>query len=325
MLRVVVTGAAGYLGSVLCSKLLRAGHAVRAFDNLLHGGLPLLSLIGQENFEFIRGDIRDSMAVAAALDRATVLVHLAAIVGDPACAHDPDTALVVNHEASLDLIAAAVRSRVERFIFASTCSNYGRMSDTSVLAKEDHMLRPVSLYAKTKVAVEQALLAASQSGFHPTILRFATLYGLSPRMRFDLTVNQFAMEMQTNGHLVVFGEQFWRPYVHVRDAAQGILDCLDAPEERVGGEIFNIGTTPENFRKQDLVDLIQARLRQPARVERVTKVEDLRDYRVSFDKAARTLRFTARNTVRSGIDEIISALEAGIIPNPTDTGYCNVR
>lgn len=318
MMHVLVTGGGGYLGSVLCLELLRGGHQVTVLDNLTFGGQALLPMLSHENFRFVPGDLRDADAVARALDGASAVVHLAAIVGDPACSAAPDLAVAVNKEASLALLSQASAAGVSRLIFASTCSNYGKMADTSVLATEEHELRPVSLYAETKVAFERELLSGRHQGLCPSVLRFATLYGLSPRMRFDLTVNQFAAEMQSKGEITVFGEQFWRPYVHVRDAALGVIACLGAPAETVNSQVFNVGATSQNFRKADIVDMVQKRLRKPAVVTRVSKVEDPRDYRVAFEKIAGALAFSPRNTVESGVDEVISAFENGIFPSTPD-------
>lgn len=314
MVQALVTGGGGYLGSVLCLELLRSGCKVVVLDNLTFGGQALLPLLQHDDFRFIAGDLRDPDAVGRALDGTAMVVHLGAIVGDPACAAAPELAVAVNEKASLSLLRQASAAGVGRFVFASTCSNYGKMADTSVLATEEHELRPVSLYAETKVAVEKELLSGRHAGLCPTVLRFATLYGLSPRMRFDLTVNQFAAEMHTTGKLTVFGEQFWRPYVHVRDAAKAIIACLEAPREAVGGQVFNVGATTQNFRKCDIVEMVQRRLKAPAAVTRVAKAEDPRDYRVSFEKIARGLRFAPLNTVEGGIDEVVSAFEAGVFP-----------
>ena len=152
---------------------------------------------------------------------------------------------------------------------------------------EESELSPVSLYAETKVAVELALLKSRRgNGWSPTPLRFATIYGVSPRMRFDLTVNEFTMEMLTSKHLKVFGEQFWRPYVHVRDAARGIQLVLQSPAAKVRGRVFNVGATDQNFQKQQLVELIRP-YAPDAVVEFVHKAEDPRDYRVSFSRICR--------------------------------------
>lgn len=323
-MRILVTGGAGYLGSVLCELLLRSGQRVRAFDSLMHGGRSLLGLAGREGFAFQRGDMRDGDAVAEALAGVDAVVHLAAIVGDPACARDAELARAVNLDASLALFEAAQAAGVKRFAFASTCSNYGRMADTSVLATESHELRPVSLYAETKVGVEQALLAAPARTITATVLRLSTLYGLSPRMRFDLTVNEFVKELVVQRKLVVFGEQFWRPYVHVRDAARAFQMVLEAPVERVAGQVFNVGDTNENYRKADLLELMSVRI-PDADVQRVHKTEDPRDYRVSFARIHEQLGFTVTKRVPDGIDEIATALESGLVENPADSAYYNVQ
>ena len=319
---VLVTGGAGYLGSILCDQLTRAGHRVRAVDCLMHGGRPLLGLAGREGFEFLRGDLRDPYTVRQALRGVHAVAHLAAIVGDPACARDPALARAVNETASRALLDAAREAGVERFVFASTCSNYGRMTDTSVLASEDHELRPVSLYAETKVAVERALLA--ESSLAGTVLRLSTLYGLSPRMRFDLTVNEFTMELLVRRKLVVFGEQFWRPYVHVRDAARAFALVLESPAELVAGQVFNVGDTKENYRKADLLELLDERI-AGVEVERVHKAEDPRDYRVSFERIQERLGFSVTRRVPDGMDELIAALESGLVENPADPSHYNVR
>ncbi|MGA9416106.1 MAG: SDR family oxidoreductase, partial [Terriglobales bacterium] len=246
------------MGSTLTPLLLAAGHQVRVLDQLTYGGESLLGVWCNPGFEFVRGDICERVTVRTAVSGRDAVVHLAAIVGDPACARKPDLARATNLDASLALIEESQRSGVGRFIFASTCSNYGKMKDASEYVDEESELRPVSLYAETKVAVEMALLkSANGNNWCPTPLRFSTVYGVSPRMRFDLTVNEFTMEMLTKKHLTVFGEQFWRPYVHVHDAARAIQLVLSAPPDIVAGRVFNVGATDQNFQKQQLVDLIR--------------------------------------------------------------------
>jgi nucleoside-diphosphate-sugar epimerase len=197
------------------------------------------------------------------------------------------------------------------------------MADTSILATEDHELRPVSLYAETKVAVEREILALPRGPLAATVLRFATLYGLSPRMRFDLTVNEFVMEMLTRRKLLVYGEQFWRPYVHVRDAARAILAVLRAPRELVAGWVFNVGDSAENYRKLDLVSMIGDRVGE-ADVQFVPRTEDPRDYRVSFERIASRLGYSISRRVPDGIAEIAAAIESGILGDFADPSYANV-
>ncbi len=323
-MNVLVTGGAGYLGSVATRTLLSRGHQVRVLDSLLYGGHALLGLYSEERFRFVRGDIRSVETVQRALDGTEAVVHLAAIVGDPACARQPTLARQVNADASLQLFELARRSGVERFIFASTCSNYGKMPSTSEYVAEDSELRPVSLYAETKVAVEHALLSArDQHGPAVTILRFATLYGLSPRMRFDLTVNEFTKDLLTRRRFVVYGERFWRPYVHVRDAARAIAIVLEAPIAAVGGQVFNVGDTTQNYQKGELVELIRAEIDDQVEVEHVEIAEDPRDYRVSFDEVKRRLGFEATRIVKDGIREIIDAIAQGVITDFDSASYRN--
>jgi nucleoside-diphosphate-sugar epimerase len=322
-MKVIITGGAGYLGSVLTALLLAEGHQVRVLDSLAHGGESLLGAWCHPGFDFVRGDIRDRAIVKAAVSGRDAVVHLAAIVGDPACARNPDLARAVNLDASLQLIEESKQAGVARFVFASTCSNYGRMKDAERYVDEESELSPVSLYAETKVAVELALLKSrDNNGWSPTPLRFATIYGVSPRMRFDLTVNEFTLEMLTRKHLKVFGEQFWRPYVHVRDAARGIAMVLQSPTAKVAGRVFNVGATDQNFQKQQLVELIQP-YAPDAVVEFVPKAEDPRDYRVSFSRIAGELGFETSRSVPQGIAEIARLVSERIIGEFDHTRYRN--
>lgn len=322
-MKILVTGGAGYVGSTLVPLLLNAGHSVRVLDNLIHGGSPLLGVWADPAFEFQRGDIRDRPTMMSAVSGMEAVIHLAAVVGDPACARDPVLAKAVNLEASLALIEASRRTGVQRFVFASTCSNYGKMKDPNHLVDEESELSPVSLYAETKVAVEKALLASGTSeAWAPTPLRFATIFGVSPRMRFDLTVNEFAMEMLTKKKLVVFGEQFWRPYVHVRDAARGIKLVLESPSARVAGRVFNVGATDQNFQKKQLVELISPHA-PDAIVDFVHKTEDPRDYRVSFSRISEQLGFRITRTVTEGIAEVAKLVRENVINDFENRCYRN--
>jgi len=321
--RVTVTGGAGYIGATTTRELLSAGHDVSVLDSLLHGQQPVAAALEAAGARVVRGDIRDPEARRAALDGADAVVHLAAIVGDPACARDPETAQAVNVDAALALIGDAAAASVQRLVFASTCSNYGRMADPTVPIAEDGVLAPVSLYAEQKVAVERALLGLDPAPFAATCLRFATVYGVAPRMRFDLTVNEFTRDLWGDRRLEVFGEQFWRPYVHVRDAARGVRAVLEAPAEVVAGEVFNVGDSAENYRKLDLVELIR-RETDRGEVVFVHRAEDPRDYKVSFAKVSERLGYAVTRTVPGGIREIIAALEAGHFEDAFDGRYRNL-
>ena len=322
-MKILVTGGAGYVGSTLVPLLLAGGHRVRVLDSLLHGGESLLGVWSHPSFEFVHGDICERTKRQAAVAGIEAVVHLAAGVGDPACSSQPDVARAVNLQASLALVEESQQAGVTRFLFASTCSNYGKMNDANKYVDEESELRPVSLYAETKVAVEKALLQSGRNGkWCPTPLRFATIFGVSPRMRFDLTVNEFTMEMLTKKHLKVFGEQFWRPYVHVRDAARAIQLVLSSPVSKVASSVFNVGSTDQNFQKQLLVEMIRP-YAPDAVVEFVHKAEDPRDYRVSFARITEQLGFKITRTVAEGIEEVAHLVRSNIVGNFGDGRYRN--
>lgn len=312
------------MGSVASQLLLEQGHEVIAYDNLMYGGSALLHNFVSERFSFITGDVHTSTDLADVLDGVDAVVHLAAIVGDPACARQPELATAINQHASIRLFEHCAAAGVGRFIFASTCSNYGKMTDPSALATEESELRPVSLYAESKVAVEQHLLGSQLASPKATVLRFATLFGLSPRMRFDLTVNEFTMELATARKLKVFGEQFWRPYVHVRDAARAILTVLESPTDVVGGQVFNVGDTSENFQKGTLVEMIAEEVGQPLDIEYVVNAkDDPRDYRVSFEKINQVLGYKITRKVADGIREVKQATLQNVFGDTADAKYRN--
>jgi nucleoside-diphosphate-sugar epimerase len=320
---VLVTGGAGYVGALVCDELLGAGREVRVLDSLLHGQEEVASDLESRGVALIRGDIRDSDARSRALEGAAAVVHLAAIVGDPACGKDPELSNAVNVEGSRALVEDAREMGVESLVFASTCSNYGRMSDPTVPIDETGELAPVSLYAEQKVGIERALLNGEHGDLRPTCLRFATVYGAAPRMRFDLTVNEFTRDLWAERELEVFGELFWRPYVHARDAARAVRTVLEAPADTVAGEVFNAGHSDENYRKLDLVEMITGRLGR-GEVSYVHRDEDPRDYKVSFEKIRSVLGFEPLNRVPDGIDEIVNALEEERFGDPFDGRFSNV-
>ncbi len=322
----LVTGGSGYIGAMLVRELREAGREVRVLDSLLHGQEEIAAEQERAGVQVIRADIRDAEARRRALAGAEAVVHLAAIVGDPACALDPAVSDEVNVQATRALVADAGEAGVQRLVFASTCSNYGRMADPDVPITEEGELRPVSLYAEQKVGMEQLILGGGGNGTpstQPTCLRFATVYGVGRRMRFDLTVNEFTRELWADRELEVFGEQFWRPYIHVRDAARAVRTVLEAPAEKVAGEVFNAGRSGENYRKLDLVAEIGKQIDRGS-VSYVAREEDPRDYKVSFEKIRAALGFQTLMIVPDGIAEIIAALDAEQFGDPFDGRYRNI-
>jgi nucleoside-diphosphate-sugar epimerase len=320
---VLVSGGAGYIGSILVRLLLEKGFKVNVIDNLMFGGIPIIDLLNDDDFLFMKGDVRSEEDVRKALQGVDYVVHLAAIVGDPACAKEPELTRSINLEGSKRMYDFANELGVKRLVFASTCSNYGKMEDPDSFVDENSALAPVSLYAETKVAVEQYLLGQQRSNLcKPTILRFSTVYGLSPRPRFDLTVNEFTKELALERELVVFGEQFWRPYCHVVDLCRSVIAVLEADEDTVAFDVFNVGDTKENYQKQMIVDEIVKQL-PGSKVRYVAKNEDPRDYRVSFEKIKNRLGFNITKTVPDGIRQIIQVITDGFIPDPDTKEYRN--
>ena len=324
MKKVLVTGGAGYIGSVLVRLLLEQDYHVVVVDNLSFGGESIVELLNNPSFTFVKGDIRDEDLMHDVLSGVDYVAHLAAIVGDPACAKEPELTRSINLDGSKKLYEIAAKG-VKRFVFASTCSNYGKMDDAAGFVNEESTLAPVSLYAETKVEFEQFLLGHQESGSTcvPTCLRFSTVYGLSPRLRFDLTVNEFTKELAMDRELVIFGEQFWRPYCHVVDLSRSVVEVLNADQEKVAFEVFNVGSTSENYQKKMIVEEIQKRL-PDAQIKYVEKQEDPRDYRVNFDKITKVLGFKISKTVPEGIDQILQVVKDGFIVDPDDGRYKNI-
>jgi nucleoside-diphosphate-sugar epimerase len=317
---VLVTGGAGYIGSLLTRELLARGHRVVAADALLFGGEALLDLLSQPAFTFEKIDVSDAQQIRELFGRHhfDAVVHLASIVGDPACKAQPELAEHTIWDGSRTLFETCERHGVSRFVFASTCSNYGKMEGQEVV-DEEAPLRPVSLYAELKVRFERYLLERETTVAF-TILRFATVYGLSLRPRFDLTVNEFARDALLKGELEIYGPQFWRPYCHVSDIAQAICLVLESDPALVGGKTFNVGANEENYQKRMIADEVARQL--PVKITTVDKAEDPRDYRVKFDKV-KALGFEPRLRLADGIREIADAIGSGLIAEPYAQRYRN--
>ena len=323
-MKVLVTGGAGYIGSVLVRQLLNKGFSVRVLDSLKFGGEALYDVMLNSNFEFIRGDVRNDKDVSAALEGIDAIAHLAAIVGDPACKKFSDEANETNWSASTKLFEKAEASGVKKFVFASTCSNYGKMPDPNSFVKESSPLNPVSLYAELKVKFEKYLLEERKgSNICSTSLRFSTVYGYSPRIRFDLTVNEFTRNATINGEQEIWGPQFWRPYCHVDDLARSVVLVLESSDEKVRANVFNVGSTEENYNKGMIIEEV-CKVVPGVKVNYVESSEDPRDYRVNFDKIKNELGYSITKTVPQGIDEIYKLVRSGIITDPFDKKFSNV-
>jgi nucleoside-diphosphate-sugar epimerase len=327
---VLITGGAGYIGSLLVGELLKQGYAVTVVDELLFGGDALMAYLPDPHFHFVKADVWESGVLKEAVKRdwppPQAVVHLAAIVGFPACqAVGREVAWRYNVEATQHVFEGAAELGVKRLAFASTYSNYGVAPDGG-LVTEESPLNPQSLYAETKIAAEEYLLSNAGEACAPLIFRFATLYGLSPRTRFDLIVNQFVLEAFTKRELLIYQRGYSRSFVHIRDVVRGILLGLEAPEEKVQGEVFNLGSEKGNHSKDEIVAMIQKRLPDTqVRYKDLTFGGDMRDIRVSFEKVQKVLGFETQLTVEDGIDELLHALQTGLIQNPMDGRFRNAQ
>ena len=316
---VLIIGGAGYIGSILVRLLLAHGYRVRVLDSLMYGDASLAALRGSRNFELQVGDGRDLSALVSACHGVDAIVHLAAIVGDPACELDHDLTLEINLLATRTIREVATALGVKRLIFASTCSVYGAAAD---VVDERSTPKPVSLYGRTKLLSEQLLLAPDRSGLATTVLRFATIYGWSPRPRFDLVVNLFTAQAFSERRVTVHGGGQWRPLLHVRDAARAILRVLEQPVEVVDHQVFNIGAEEENY----TIAQIATTVAREVGAEAVTTgdLQDARSYRVSFEKARTVLGFDRTVTLVEGIQELAEALRSGQVKDYRSPTYSNV-
>jgi nucleoside-diphosphate-sugar epimerase len=289
-------------------------------DSFMYGDDSLSDLYDTTPLEVIRGDLRSIEATVAASHRADAIVHLGAIVGDPACDYDERFALEVNVGATETVAAVARGLGIRRFVFASTCAVYGASSGA---LDEDAALDPVSLYAKTKADSERILLSFAGETFAPVVLRFGTLFGASPRPRFDLVVNLLTAKALQDGDIVVQGGDQWRPFVHVRDAADAIVRCLTAQEDAVRRRVFNVGSAESNHTLRDVAALIADEI-PGTRVRFAPGDTEQASYRVLFDRARDDLGFVATRSVREGVREIRDQINAGELGNYREVRYSNI-
>ncbi len=327
---VLITGGAGYIGSLLAADLLRANYRVTVIDSLLFGGESLLSCLSHPNFHFVKADVTEPRAIKDALkdgwQKPDAIVHLAAIVGFPACqAVGKQVAWRYNVEATKMAFEQAADLGVERFVFGSTYSNYG-LSPAGEPVTEESPLNPQSLYAETKSAAEEFLRSQKGAPCTPLIFRFATLYGISPRTRFDLIVNQFVLEAFTKRELIIYQRGYSRSFVHIRDGVRGVIMGLEAERSKICGEVFNLGTDNGNYSKDDIVRLILKRMPETVvEYKNLTFGGDMRDITVSFAKIKKVLGFDTTFDVDDGVREVLFALKAGIIRDPNDEKYRNAQ
>jgi len=321
-----VTGAQGFIGSWVVKALVERGDMAVVFDRS-DDSRRLAAVMKQEALERVRfaiGDITDGAAVRAAIEAsgARRVIHLAGLQV-PTCKADPVAGALVNVVGTLNIFEAARGVGAERVVYASSAAVFG-MSEESAPLDESAACDPTTHYGVFKRANEgNARVYFLDHGLSSVALRPYTVYGVGRRMRFDLTVNEFTRDLWADRHLEVFGELFWRPYVHVRDAARAVATVLAAPDERVAGRVFNAGHSDENYRKLDLVEIITRELGR-GDVGYVSRDEDPRDYKVSFERIRSELDFVPEMRVPTGVAETIEALEREQFGDPFDGRYSNI-
>jgi nucleoside-diphosphate-sugar epimerase len=315
---VLVIGGAGYIGSVLTRQLLTKGYKVRVLDSLFFGDACIRDLQNNPNFELLRGDFRHVESMVKCMQDIDAVIHLAGLVGDPACAINGELTTEINYAATRMLIEVCKGAGVNRLLLASTCSVYGA---SEFLMDERSKTNPISLYAQTKLASEEVTLKSRTATLHPTVLRLATVFGYSPRPRFDLVVNLLTARAVQDKQIIIFNNDQWRPFVHVSDVARAFISALESAPELVTGQIFNVGSYHLNYSLGELAEKIKEQI--PDLVIEHKENEDKRNYRVSFDKIHSTLGFVCLKRLEDGISEIRKAIESGAVKDYRDKVFSN--
>ena len=312
MKNILLVGGAGYVGSVLTSHFLKKGYTVNVLDNFVYDHqFSIQPFIGDPDYQIIFGDINDKSALEKASKEVTDVIILAGLVGDPITKNYPNESKQINVEGVQNCIDFFNGKGLDKLIFISTCSNYGLIKD-SEFADENFTLSPLSLYAKAKVANEFYLMdKKGKVDYAGVIFRFATAFGLSPRMRFDLTISEFVRDIYFGKELIVYDELTWRPYCHVRDFARLLEIAINAPKDEVNFEIFNAGGDANNFTKKMIINEIQKYIPE-GKIFYRKNGSDPRNYKVDFSKVKSVLGFEPLYTVKDGIKELIYALEIGL-------------
>ncbi len=309
MKNILIIGGEGYIGNILCEQLSTQGHNVISYDNLIYrNNLCVLNKINLQNYQFIYGNMLDMANLKLSIKNSDAVILLAGLVGDPITKKYPNESSMINDQGVKNVIDLCAKQNIENFIFVSTCSNYGLIKDDEK-ANEEYELNPLSLYAKSKVKAEKYILSLiGKTDMNPTILRFATAFGLSPRMRFDLTISEFTRELAIGNELLIYDADTWRPYCHVQDFSRLIKLVLEAPKDQISWQVFNAGGDDNNATKKMIANLILKKIPE-GKINYQEHGSDPRNYRVSFNKVKSVLRFVPKYNIEHGIDELVKAIK----------------
>ena len=303
--RIVITGGAGYIGTIITEVLLERQYKVTCIDNFYFGLDPVRSFLNNPNYSTVKKDIRK--LVPSDLDGFKYVVDLAGLSNDPACDLEPTLTKTVNHMGSVNVSRCAREAGVQKYILASSCSVYG--AGANIVMTEVSPLRPVSLYAEAKIAAEHDIEGLGCDDYSVTFLRFATVFGLSPRMRFDLVVNIMTLNAVMQRVINVHGDgRQWRPLVHVRDVADSVLKVIEAPKSLINKQAFNVGSTEQNYRVAEIAKSITRHIPDCKTIlcPPATDIPDKRSYKVAFEKATQVLGYRTNYSIDYGIEEVLS-------------------
>ena len=318
---VLVTGGAGYIGAVLVPKLLDKGYQVKVIDLYIYGEEVLDVVRGHPNLREIKGDIRDRELLEREIPGTDALIHLACISNDPSYELDPKLGKSINYDAFVPMVEIVRRSKVKRFIYASTASVYGIKAEDEVT--EDLAPEPLTDYSRYKVKCEEVLLNAATDDFVVTVVRPATVCGYSPRLRLDLTVNILTNHAINKGEITVFGGEQMRPNIHIEDMTDLYVYLLELPDEKVQNKIYNVGF--ENYKVKDIAAMVRNVTGLQIPIE-ITPTSDNRSYRVSSQKIREELGFVPQHSIEEAVLDLKKAFEGGGIPQPLeDIKYYNIR
>lgn len=321
--KILIVGGAGYIGSVLCKKLLKKNFSVKVVDKILYDNKVINHLKKKKNFSFLKADICDLNTQINVIKDIDAVVFLAEIVGDPACNARPEDALKTNYLSIASMAQLCSHLGISKFIYTSSCSVYGVDKHNKLLTEKSN-LNPISHYARMKIMSEKALLANKNDMFRPTILRLGTVFGPSLRNRFDLVVNTMAKNAFYEKKINIHGGEQWRPNIHVEDVAEGIIASIKSSQQKVGSKIFNLSSDKSNYKIKDIA-FAAKKVFKKSEINIQKSMIDARNYRVSSKKFFISSGFKAKKTINQAYKDFEKLFKKNKKFNPNKKVFSNIQ